>query len=65
MTVVYESDAVLAECLSLVRTLGVHGKQVHDCNIFATMKVHGILRLATRNPSDFKRFGQLKLDAVD
>ena len=34
----------------------MHGKQIHDCNIVATMKVHGVRRLATRNPDDFKRF---------
>lgn len=51
-----ESEAVLLECLSLVRRFGVHGKQIHDCNIVATMQVHGVHSLATRNPGDFKRF---------
>ena len=35
------------------------GKQVHDCNIVATMLANGIPRLATRNPTDFKRFASL------
>lgn len=51
-----ETEAVVKKCLGLVRRHGVHGKQVHDCNIVATMKAHGIRRLATRNPADFKRF---------
>jgi predicted nucleic acid-binding protein len=54
-----ENEAVLQECLSLVRSHGVHGKQVHDCNVVATMLTHGIRRLATRNAADFKRFDAL------
>ena len=53
-----ESEAVLNECLDLARRYAVHGKQIHDCNIVATMKVHGIRALATRNPSDFTRYGK-------
>jgi predicted nucleic acid-binding protein len=51
-----ESEAVLLECLDLARRHAVQGKQVHDCNIVATMRVHGVRTLATRNPSDFKRY---------
>lgn len=51
-----EGEAVLLECLELARRYGVHGKQVHDCNIAATLIVHGVPTLATRNPSDFKRY---------
>jgi predicted nucleic acid-binding protein len=29
---------------------------VHDANIVATMRAHGIDRLATLNAADFKRF---------
>ena len=47
---------VVRTCLGLVRRHGVLGKQVHDCNVVATMLAHGIRRLATRNPADFKRF---------
>jgi predicted nucleic acid-binding protein len=38
-TVLEESEAVLIECLSLVRRFSVHGKQIHDCNIVAKMNV--------------------------
>lgn len=51
-----ENEAVVEECLSLVRHRGVLGKQIHDCNLVATMLAHGVRRLATRNPADFKRF---------
>jgi predicted nucleic acid-binding protein len=51
-----ENEAVIRECLSLVRRHGVLGKQIHDCNIVATMKAHRVRRLVTRNPADFKRF---------
>ena len=51
-----ETDAVMLECLRLVERHRVLGKQIHDCNVVATMLVHGVPRLATRNPADFKRF---------
>ena len=49
------------ELLSLVATHAVRGKQVHDCNIVATMRANGVARLATRNASDFKRYADLIL----
>lgn len=51
-----ETDAVMLECLRLVQRHQVLGKQIHDCNVVATMAVHGVRRLATRNAADFKRF---------
>lgn len=54
--VLEESEAVLAECLALAKLFEVRGKQIHDCNIVATMRVHRIETLATRNPTDFKRY---------
>ena len=33
------------------------GKQVHDANIVATMRVHSVPRLLTHNVRDFARFG--------
>lgn len=44
-----ETVNVLDECLRLVQQFNVHGKQVHDCNIVATMLAHGVRHLATRN----------------
>jgi predicted nucleic acid-binding protein len=54
-----DSGAVLPELLALVRRFGVRGKQVHDANIVATMRAHGVARLATLNWSDFRRFEEL------
>lgn len=57
--VLEENMSVLQECLRLVQQFGVLGKQVHDCNIVATMTAHGIGHLATRNAADFRRYGPL------
>lgn len=51
-----ENEAVLTELLDLVRRHGVKGKQVHDANIVATMRVNGLKRIATLNVADFARF---------
>jgi predicted nucleic acid-binding protein len=58
-TVLEEGEAVLSECLALGKQFQVRGKQVHDCNIVATMRVHAIGALATRNPADFKRYAEV------
>jgi predicted nucleic acid-binding protein len=61
-----EGEAVLLECLDMVGRFDVRGKQVHDCNIVATMKVHGVPTLATRNPADFSRYGsELEVVAIE
>jgi predicted nucleic acid-binding protein len=57
--VLEENVDVLRECLRLVQQFDVHGKQVHDCNIVATMLAHGVRHLATRNVADFKRYESL------
>ena len=58
-SVLEENMSVLEECLRLVQQFGVLGKQVHDCNIVATMMAHGVRHLATRNAVDFRRYGSL------
>lgn len=64
-TLLEATEAVHEACITLARRFGVMGKQIHDCNIVATMKTHGIQRLATRNPSYFKRFaGEVSILAV-
>jgi predicted nucleic acid-binding protein len=63
--VLEENELVLRELLSLVEQFNVRGKQVHDCNIVATMRINGIGRLATRNASDFKRYASfITVDAI-
>jgi predicted nucleic acid-binding protein len=59
-----EGEATVAECLALIDRHQVHGKQVHDCNVVAAMNVHGVRRLATRNPSDFARYPGITVDAI-
>jgi len=63
--VLEENAGVLEQLLSLVQDHQVRGKQVHDCNIVATMLANGVRRLATRNASDFKRYaGIIHVDDV-
>jgi predicted nucleic acid-binding protein len=63
--VLEENAAVLEQLLSLVQDHQVRGKQVHDCNIVATMLASGVRRLATRNAVDFKRYaGVIHVDDV-
>jgi predicted nucleic acid-binding protein len=51
-----DGPAVTAELLTLLTTVTVGGKQVHDANIVATMRAHGVSRLLTHNVADFNRF---------
>ena len=37
----------------------IGGKQVHDANIIATMKVYDIPALLTHNTEDFERFREV------
>lgn len=60
-----EGAAVLEQLVGLVEQHQVRGKQVHDCNIVATMLVNGVQRLATRNAADFRRYaGLIELDEL-
>jgi toxin-antitoxin system PIN domain toxin len=54
-----DGEPVLPELLDLVRRFSVRGKQVHDANVVATMRAHGLTTLATLNGSDFRRFDEL------
>ncbi|MDP2308751.1 MAG: PIN domain-containing protein [Pseudomonadota bacterium] len=54
-----EEDAGVKDTLlRLLDSAPCLGKQIHDANIAATMIAHGIPRLMTLNPSDFRRFGE-------
>ncbi len=59
-----EGPDTVTRWLELARRHRVMGKQLHDCNIVAVMLAHGVSRLATRNPADFKRYG-IRVDAVE
>ncbi len=54
-----DGPAVTANLLTLLTTIVIGGKQVHDANIVATMQTHGLRRLLTHNTADFARFGAL------
>ena len=43
--------------LEFVKTKRLKGKRIHDANILAVMKAHGVRRLYTYNPDHFKNFG--------
>lgn len=51
-----EDARVTDRLLTLLETIPMGGKQVHDANIVATMQVYGIQHLFTLNPVDFSRF---------
>jgi predicted nucleic acid-binding protein len=60
-----ETAAVTAELLKLVAAFAIGGRQVHDANIVATMRTHGIAALLTHNIKDFERFGEsVRLEGI-
>jgi predicted nucleic acid-binding protein len=59
LTVLYDTPAVYAQWRKLIVQHEVRGIQAHDARIAAAMQVHGIDRLVTYNPRDFKRYGRI------
>ena len=53
------SETASEELEKLVQKFSVQGRQVHDANIVATMRMHGVGDLFTHNVSDFTRFAPL------
>src|SRR5579859_6822771 len=53
-----DTAAVTEQLLSLLQHVPFGGKQVHDANIVATMRVNDIGQLLTANPGDFARFAR-------
>jgi predicted nucleic acid-binding protein len=51
-----EDNAVTEMLLDLYNQQMIIGKQTHDANIVATMRVYKIENLFTNNPDDFKRY---------
>ena len=58
-TVAFDSPATMERLRTLLKTVNVSGKQVHDANIVATMLAHNLKYLLTDNTEDFKRFSSL------
>lgn len=55
-----ESEKVSRQLRALVQRHGLRGKCIHDANVVATMKVHGIPKLVTQNAADFKAFADIE-----
>ncbi len=51
-----ETSDVTTRLLSLVQSVPMGGKQIHDANLVATMQAYAIPRLLTHNVADFTRF---------
>ena len=51
-----DNAAVTFHLVNLLGVISCAGKQVHDANIVATMKAHGLNQLLTHNVADFNRF---------
>lgn len=45
----------------LVNEYEVHGRQVHDARLVATMRFHGISTLLTLNRPDFLRYRDIRI----
>jgi len=54
-----ENMNTTSKLLYLMEQHNVIGKQIHDCNIVATMLTNNISKLLTNNSSDFARFSGL------
>lgn len=62
LTVLDESLPVSELLRTLVHRYQVRGKKKHDANVVAVMLTHGVRRLATFNPADFRRFDEIVLE---
>jgi len=51
-----DTHDITACLLVLLQIFPTRGKQIHDANIVATMRIYGIERLLTLNPTDFRRY---------
>jgi predicted nucleic acid-binding protein len=54
-----DTHAASEELEKLLPQFAVRGRQVHDANIVATMRVGGVKDLLTHNTADFARFASL------
>ncbi|QXD23513.1 hypothetical protein F7C95_16535 [Opitutia bacterium ISCC 51] len=45
---------------NLIKRHRLKGKRIHDANIVATMRTHGLQQIATLNPADFRIFSDLE-----
>lgn len=59
-----ENTDATEQLLSLVKTHGLKGKRIHDANIAATMRAHGLTRIRTSNPHDFEPFKGIEIETL-
>ncbi len=51
--------------LTLIRVHDMKGKRIHDANLVSAMICHGLRKLKTFNPDDFKAFPEIELAEND
>lgn len=56
LTLLPEDERVYRVWRRLLVSCDVHGVQVHDAHLAATLEVHGVTHLLSFNGADFKRF---------
>lgn len=56
-----EDTETSTHLLTLIREHDLSGKRIHDANLVASMLRHGLRKLKTFNPVDFKVFADLEL----
>lgn len=57
-----ENNDVTEQLFGLVKVHHLNGKHIHDANIVATMKAHGLVRIRTNNPDDFSSFEGIEVE---
>ncbi len=66
LLVTYDEKKITVESLQhLVVKHQLKGKRIHDANIVATMKTHGIKFLITDNSADFKCFEDIETYSIN
>ncbi len=59
-----ENERVALRLQALVRSAGCTGSRIHDANVVATARVHGVGRLVTANVKHFRPFSK-ELEVTD
>jgi len=60
-----ETEEVAFRLRELIAVSGMHGKQIHDVNVVATMLTHGLRKLLTANVKDFESFTDIEVVTLD
>ena len=59
-----ETADTSAQLEGLIERHKLKGKRIHDANLIATMLTHGIKRIATLNPGDFRIFKMVEINKL-